>query len=193
MVRLISALVFANIFFHTLMAFASPEPCVGGTCFPITLSDSMRLRGAALLRYWGFKVYSAAVYSAGDSPVAVDPATGLVPPNTETEFRLHYHRSFDSTDFQKSGREVIRKNPGYNEATMGPLLARVDELYRPVKEGDEYRLRFIPGKGIQFSLNDEILGLVPGDDFARVYLGIWLSPSFSLDASFTETLLSSSE
>jgi len=134
----------------------------------------------ALLRYWGFKVYSAALFlRAGDSPLADVPKA----------FTLRYHRDFSAEDFMTSGREVAQKNRDIDFKSVEAGFKEMDRLYRPVKQGVAYTLTYLPGKGTSLYLNDEYLGTVPGADFAKSYFGIWLSQEYSLDEGFTSALL----
>lgn len=157
--------------------------CLKESCFTLHSSlegQGVELRGMALLRYWGFKVYSAALFlRAGDSPLADVPKA----------FTLKYHRDFSAEDFINSGREVAQRNQEIDFKSVEAGFKQMDRLYRPVKQGDSYTLTYVPGKGTSLFLNDQYLGTVPGADFAKSYFGIWLSQEYSLDEDFTSALL----
>lgn len=165
----------------------SAEPrrthCLEESCFalhPSLEGKGVDLRGMALLRYWGFRVYSAALFlRKGDSPLDDVPKA----------FTLKYHRDFSADDFITSGREVAQKNRDIDFKTVEAGFKQMDKLYRPVKRGDAYTLTYFPDKGTSLYLNDEYLGTVAGADFAKSYFGIWLSEEYSLDSGFTSELL----
>ena len=84
-------------------------------------------------------------------------------------------------------KEVSRKrtiegwNKGFdsNHSTkeLIPLKKRIDQfnsLFTTVYEGDEIRLDYLPGKGTQVIINGTVRGTVPGEDFHRAVLKIWL-------------------
>lgn len=159
--------------------------CVWDTCVPKKKTvdgQELSLRGHAPFRYWGFKVYTAALYA----PVEIhdiESTLGSVPMRLE----IHYYRKFSAKDFRESGEGVLKQNPGVNIAVFRPQLNEINSLYRPVRVGDSYALTFAPGKGLTLLLNDTPLGTVRGDKFARAYLGIWLS-RYSLSSRLTRAL-----
>ena len=84
-------------------------------------------------------------------------------------------------------KEVSRKrtiegwNKGFdiNHSTkeMIPLKKRINQfnsLFTTVYEGDEIRLDYLPGTGTQVIINGALRGTVPGEDFHRAVLKIWL-------------------
>jgi hypothetical protein len=160
--------------------------CLGETCFP-RCSDISKLpiSGAAHFRYWGFRVYSAALYySPENGASAVDPlAAGNL------ELKLSYYRSFEIEDFIKSGESLMQENPQVNFERIRTQSEQMNSLYRAVKPGDSYSIYFRSGRGIELRLNGDLLGTVPGDEFGRAYLGVWLS-STSISEKFTRTILS---
>lgn len=169
--------------FGSLSAESRRTHCLKESCFslhPSLEGKGVDLRGMALLRYWGFRVYSAALFlRTGDSPLDDVPKA----------FTLKYHRDFSAEDFITSGREVAQKNRDVDFKTVEAGFKQMDKLYRAVKQGDAYTLTYFPGQGTSLYLNDEYLGTVPGADFAKSYFGIWLSEEYSLDSGFTSELL----
>jgi len=71
------------------------------------------------------------------------------------------------------------------------LQARIERLaamYRDVEPGDRYALTYLPGEGTRLSLNGEVLGLIPGDDFAVAVFSMWLG-DHPIDETFRNALL----
>jgi hypothetical protein len=102
---------------------------------------------------------------------------------TPLVLQLCYHRGFSADDFKRSGGETIVNNPEYKPTEMRQHLEKIDAAYLPVQEGDFYRIEHAPGKGLEIKHNGKSVVRVEDDTFARVYLGIWLSPY-----SFSESL-----
>ncbi len=57
-----------------------------------------------------------------------------------------------------------------------------------MKPGDRYSLTYLPGEGTELAKNGVPLALVPGEDFARAYFGIWLGED-PLDRDLRDQLL----
>ena len=53
-------------------------------------------------------------------------------------------------------------------------INQFNSLFTTVHTGDEIRLDYLPGKGTQVSLNGTLKGSVPGEDFSKALLKIWL-------------------
>ena len=173
-------------FVRSAAASGSAElACLWETCVPKEKNlegMSLSLRGLAPFRYFGFRVYTAALYLP-DEVKDVGSSLGLVPLRLE----IHYYREFAAKDFRESGEEVLGKNPEVSIEKFRAELDEINSFYRPVVVGDSYALTFLPDRGLTLLLNDLPLGTVRGNDFARAYLGIWLS-RYSLSSSFTEEL-----
>ncbi len=189
-------LVVATLFLLTLTVFPVSEgytqsnKCSGESCFPQTTAPfgmSLVRRTKSTYRYYGFKVFDAAVYSEPTADLRGE-FLGKVP----LVLKLCYHRELAPEDFIKSSHETLVLNPTYNEGAVKQELSQMDAAYRPVGAGDCYQISFKPGEGMQLALNGESLVLVKGDDFAGKYLGIWLS-KYSFSESLFENLTSVSD
>ncbi len=159
--------------------------CAWNTCVPrsrVVGQVKLPLRSLVPFRYWGFKVYVAALY-ASSSVLNIEKVLGMSPMRLE----LHYYRSFTAEDFISSAQQVLGKNPNAKLAELQVQLEQINRLYQAVAPGDSYALSYDPAQGLTLSLNDEPKGTISGSDFARAYLGIWLS-SYSLSSSLTEKL-----
>ena len=58
-------------------------------------------------------------------------------------------------------------------------LADMTRLFPDVRKGDRITGSYQPGRGVSFQLNDRPLGEVNDPAFARLFMGIWLSPRTS--------------
>ncbi len=140
------------------------------------------LRGTGSLRYWGFLVYTAGLYAPPDAlpddDIAAQPHM----------IRLHYHRSLTEENFRESTTEGIEKNSRTDAAKLADPLDEVNDLYRDVKQGDEYRVVYDPEVGVSLYFNETFQGTITGgEDFARAYLGIWIGPE-ALSSSMRDKL-----
>ena len=146
----------------------------------------LTLRGGAVLRYMIFiKAYVGAFYL----PDGADhqQALGAVPRRLE----LSYFHVISADDFAKATRKKIADN--LSPESMAAMAERIDAfnaLYRDVQPGDRYALTYIPGQGTELSLNGQVLGHIPGDDFAAAVFAIWIGPR-PIDDDFKTALLGS--
>lgn len=131
---------------------------------------ALHLHGAATLK-WArlFDVYAGALYL----PLGqrAEQWTEDLPKRLE----LVYFRSFTAEDFVSSSDRLLRRN--LSVADYQRLSDRLENLYglfRNVAPGDRYSLTYHPDKGTALHLNDELLGRIPGRDFALAYFGLWL-------------------
>ncbi|MCC5875915.1 MAG: chalcone isomerase family protein [Candidatus Sumerlaeia bacterium] len=168
--------------FFSIPAMAEPEgfkvekgngeDCSAGACFPkaVILDDvEMKLRKTHLFRYWGFRVYSVALYTKADFRKGDD-----ILDDVPKRLVLHYHRSIDRGKMIEGAEVVMPRNEGDNMDALKERLDKVNAAYVDVSSGDEYAIDYLPGKGLVISLNGEPTVSVEGADFARAYFGIWL-------------------
>lgn len=143
------------------------------TTFPPTVDyngNRLTLRGQSLLRVgYIFKVYEAALYVAEGTPTA--QATDAVPKRLE----ISYLRSISAEDLVRAGDEALQTyaKPRDPDA-LRERIAEINTWYRDVRKGDRYTLVYDPSVGSTLYFNDEKLGTIPGEDFARDYWAIWL-------------------
>ena len=155
------------------------------TCFPNAVypfGKRLVKASTARYRYYGFLVFDSVLYAESPQVVRSD-FLGRAP----CALRLCYHRSLSADEFRQSAIETLALNPEKPAEKLLPRINLLHAKYQQVGEGDCYQLSFNPGSGTELSLNDTPIVTVPGDDFARAYLGIWLS-KYSFSETLTEKL-----
>jgi len=147
-------------------------------------NQQLRIQGTGLLRVMVFvKAYAGAFYLADTTPAnqALQPVA--------KQLVLEYFHPIKSEVFAKATRVKILDNVNAAEAErLGPSIDRLAALYQDVQPGDRYALTYVPGEGTRLALNDELLGSIPGDDFARAVFSIWLGAN-PIDEGFRDRLL----
>ena len=149
----------------------------------IAESIKLRLTGVGLLRYFGFKAYTGALYLEEGAPI------DDVLSDTAKRIELEYFRSFKGKDFGPATDKSIAKN--VDSKTLKQLRPQIDHhnsLYKDVQPGDRYSLTYIPGRGTELALNNEPKGLIEGADFAAAVFAIWLG-SKPMSESFKKQIL----
>jgi hypothetical protein len=151
----------------------------------VTVGDRvLELRSLGLHRYRiFFKGYVAALYlEPGTSPAEVlEP----VPKRLE----LEYFWPIAGDKFGPVAERVLERN--LDADTLEQLRPRVEALhekYQDVEPGDRYALTYLPGEGTELAKNGVRLALVPGEEFARAYFGIWLGEA-PLDRGLRDKLV----
>ncbi len=177
--------VLVTILMFSLSAKAEVESkCLGSSCFPGSAnieSYDLPIRAVSRFRYYFFKVYDGALYyPQGKNKLLL----GIEPLKLE----LVYLRDIERDDLVKPSIDYLEKHSSVSYEGLKERLDLLNAHYQAVKEGDRYSLEFAPGKGTTLSFNGEAKVTIPGDDFAREYLGIWLSKN-SEAKSFRTNLL----
>ncbi len=92
--------------------------------------------------------------------------------------RVLLHFVYDEVSAQKL---VEAWNEGFaanhSETELVPLRARIvqfNALFSTVKKGDVFTLDYRPGDGTRVNYNDQAKGVIPGEDFNKALLNIWL-------------------
>lgn len=155
-------------------ATAAPRAvtCESGTVFAggYVLGDAeIEARDAAMLRFLGLRVYSAALYLDPDTP------SRRVLDDVPKALEIRYHRSISASQLVKAAENVVEDMPRAEVESVRAGLETMYAAFVDVDEGDRYRLVYEPGVGSTLELNGEPQVVVPGVDFQRVFFGIWLS------------------
>ncbi len=160
--------------------------CIKTTCVPTqqTLgTQALPLNGLELFEYWGFNLYTAALYAPSgthsSAAVLADIPKSLI---------LHYHRTIRADQIIKAAEHNLRKNPANDMTALRSDIDTLHEAFVNVEKGDTYELKYEPGKGTTLLFNGEAKITVPGFDFHRAYFGIWLS-DYSINSKLRDGLL----
>ncbi|MCG3177140.1 MAG: hypothetical protein MOGMAGMI_02107 [Candidatus Omnitrophica bacterium] len=167
---------------------AMPEPtvCLSGTCFTAHQTAAalkLPLRGVSTYRYYGMKLFTAALYA----PMDASGAQGVLS-DVPKRLVLRYHRKIGRQHLIKAAEHNLRGLPEQRLAAIRERLDRLNACYQDVDKGDEYALVYAPERGTTLERNGSPVITVPGQDFAREYFGIWLSAR-SISSDLTHDLL----
>lgn len=155
------------------LAAGTSSTCPHGACFPPereVAGQKLPLRGSGLLQYLKLDMYSGAFYA----PEGVDtPAEAQA--DIPKSLILHYHRGIKVKWMNEAAEKILKKNPEVDFSALQDRLDQIAAAYEKVGKDDRYELRYTPGTGTTLLLNDREIITLPGEDFARAYMGIWLS------------------
>lgn len=127
-----------------------------------------RLIGTGEFTWFGLRLYSAQVWSAG-------PIQGWQQPFA---LELIYHRSLSrDTLVQASLDEIHRLADGpLPPATEARWAQAMREAFVDVRPGIRITGLYLPGQGCRFYVDGQMSREVPDPAFARAFFAIWLDP-----------------
>jgi hypothetical protein len=148
----------------------------GGVEFPETIAvhgSRLALNGVGLrtATIFGVQVYVAGIYvgRTGTDPRIIVDSTG------PTQLVMHFLRGLSAGQLRTAWSDDLNKE-GTPEQ-LAPLQARLAQLsawMEDVKSGQRLTFTRVPGEGLTVALDNKVKGTLPGDDFARAFLLIFL-------------------
>jgi Chalcone isomerase-like len=131
-----------------------------------------RLVGQGRLRFMGLAVYEARLWSAA-------PLSATNWAQTPLALEIEYARSLSGPRIAERSLQEMRHQGELSEATAERWLAAMRQIFPDVHKGDRITSVHKPGEGKRFFVNAVLKGEVRDAEFARYFLGIWLSPRTS--------------
>jgi hypothetical protein len=147
----------------------------------------LALQGTGLFRYLGFiKAYVGALYY--EEGLAPEQILADRPKRLE----VAYFHALKGEDFGKVTDRFLADNvDGETLSRIRPQVAYHNSLYHDVRPGDRYALTYIPGRGTELALNGQVLGVIPGAEFAAALFAMWLGEA-PMSEDFKRQLLGGS-
>lgn len=129
----------------------------------------LKVRGQAVMRFFGLKVYDIYLWTPGK-------------PHSDSDLfalKLVYDLNLKGAEIAKRSVEEMRKLGYTDEAKLkrwGDAMARI---FPDVKKGDVLVGVSVPGKEARFYAADRFIAAVPDAEFAKAFFDIWLSEKTS--------------
>ena len=151
------------------------------TCHGVEFAERAQVNGADLVlnglgmrkaTFLKVNVYVAALYV----PHPSHDAQPLLDPNTPAELVLHFVRGVGVGDLRKAWGEGFEKTAASQLPALSTRIATLSGWMSDVKSGQQLVFVRQPGAGIQVTVDGLTKGTIPGADFARAFLAIWLGP-----------------
>lgn len=133
---------------------------------------TLRCNGIGLCE-WGIlriDLYKAALYL--EQPSAT--ARTVIESNQVKQIRLHFLRSLTQKQMQRAYRASFEMNA---ERDLDRCRQRIDRFIRlipGVKKGDCLTFTSLPTRGLEIRLGSRLLGRIPGDDFGRLFVRLYV-------------------
>jgi Chalcone isomerase-like len=190
--------VAVNVFLICLLSvvMVSVNPAFGkniaGVDVPQTVTienQVLVLNGAGIRKKYFFKIYVGALY------LSVKRTTVNAIINDAGAKRIvmsFLYKELSTEDLVDGWNEGFAGNNSAKEMkSLQDRINKFNSLFTTVRKGDEIQLDYLPGEGTQVRLNGVLKGSVPGEDFSRAVLKIWLG-SKPADANLKDAMLGNS-
>jgi hypothetical protein len=132
----------------------------------------LKLNGAGIRRKLFFKIYVGALYLP--APAHATAAVLAMPGPKRVSMHFLY-KEVSQEKLANGWRDGFENNLAGNVfESLRDRLARFNNLFRTVRRGDVIALDFLPDGTTEVWINNELQGQVPGTDFQRALLLVWL-------------------
>jgi hypothetical protein len=139
------------------LAHASPPPA--------GIDVGWRLVGEGDMRWFGFELYRARLWTPGDGWRA-DGAYAL---------ELRYAREIPARRLVQASLDEMARL-GADAGRLAQWRGELERVFPDVRQGEVIVGVNRPGRGAQFYHQGRPTGWVEDDDFARMFFAIWLDP-----------------
>lgn len=150
---------------------------VAGVSVPdrVTLQESgeeLVLNGAGVRKKFVIKVYVGALYL----PAKETTVDGIVNGPGSRRVVMHFlYKEVAAKKLVAAWNDGFAGNlPTAGQQALSERLAAFNKLFVTARSGDVYELDMVAGMGTTVRLNGKELGRIPGDDFSRALLKVWL-------------------
>ncbi|MFC1826782.1 chalcone isomerase family protein [Thermodesulfobacteriota bacterium] len=139
----------------------------------VTIENSaLVLNGAGIRKKLFIKVYVGSLYLSAKQ-TTVDNI--LADPGAKSIVMNFLYKEVSTKKLVDGWNKGFTDNSSSKELkALQERINQFNSLFTTVYKGDEIRLDYLPGEGTQVRLNGTLKGSVPGEDFYRALLKIWL-------------------
>ena len=144
---------------------------ISGVRFAETYQDQgvvLKLRGTGLKTAFFFNAFAAGYYSA-DGANSYELAR--FPKRIEVEYFVNIPKR------KLSAYTIEQMKENVSDTEFDQIRAQVklmEDFFVDLKSGDRFSLTYLPGVGTKFAHNDQLTGIIQGEDFARALFAVWL-------------------
>lgn len=135
--------------------------------------------GRGILTYIFWDVYEATLYAP----------RGQWQPGQPTALSITYYHAIDGADIADRSVQEIRQQGFRDEVKLAGWHAQLRRIFPDVANGTVLTAIYTPGEQTAFYNGNAFIGSIKGDEFGRLFLGIWLSEQTS-EPSLRRALLS---
>lgn len=139
---------------------------------------ALRCTGTALRKKFFFKVYAAAAYLDEGTEAGVDPGATYVSADAPKRIHLQMLRDVESEKIVSSIDEAFEKCATTPLAEIEAERAAFRGAFAmpELLKGQDIRFTWIPGVGLQITVDHEMLETIPSPAFAKSFFEIYFGP-----------------
>jgi hypothetical protein len=142
---------------------------------PVELGSELpgaRLLGQGRLTFLGLNVYGAKLWVTEGFKAEEFMRASVA-------LELEYARSLVGKLIAERSLAEMKKVGDVPDDKAGNWLAAMTQIFPDVNKGDRITGVHAPGEGLRFFVNGKLRGHIRDNEFARLFIGIWLSPRTS--------------
>lgn len=168
-----------------LPAFGQETLEEAGQEFParitVTTADGdvdLRATGSTTRKKFFFKIYAAVGYVDASQGLGDDPGAAIVAATGPKQMHLRMLREVDSERIVNGINEALEKTATRPLDEIAEARTRFLAVFGTDKlaEGDDLRMTYLPGQGLEIRHNDTVRDVIPGEEFARAFFEIYFGP-----------------
>lgn len=125
--------------------------------------------GRGILSYAFWDVYKATLYAP----------KGRWSPAQPFALSIEYYRAIDGDDIADRSVQEMRKQGFNDEVKLAAWNAQMKDIFPDVKDGLILSAVYLPGKQTAFYSGGTVIGSIKGDEFGKMFFGIWLDEKTS--------------
>ena len=146
-----------------------------GVSFPEQVTvhgQTLQLNGLGIRKatFFRINVYVGALYLAHPSA----DAAAILATDQPYEIVLHFLWHVTTGQLREAWRDGFRQSAPAALPALRERIATLNGWMHGIGSGRSMAFVHLPGQGIEYLLNGVPQGSIPGEDFARAFLGIWL-------------------
>lgn len=132
------------------------------------------LNGVGLRTYsiFGIKIYVGALYLPAKTS---DPAAVVAHPGPDRILMVMIH-AVSKGDFADAWHDDFKANDPDSYAALHDPIEQFIAWFGDSKQGDQISMDYVPGEGTRVSWNGTFRGNIPGEDFHKALLNIYMGP-----------------
>jgi len=134
--------------------------------------QTLVLNGAGIREKFFFDIYVAALYL----PARQSDVDRILQADQPWRVTMNFlYAEVDKKKLDNGWDEGFEANvPPASLSALKERLAQFKAMFPTLHKGDEAVLTYLPGKGVAVSVKGEQKGIIPGADFGRTLLSVWL-------------------
>lgn len=145
------------------------SPCTIASENAMGLVPNASVVGQGILSYAFWDIYEATLYAPN----------GRFKPNKPFALSIKYFHPINGKDIADKSVQEMRKQGFHDEIKLAAWNTQLKSFLPDVKNGTVLSAVYIPKEQTKFFNGNLVIGSIKGDDFARLFFGIWLENTTS--------------